>query len=368
MPKRVARKTVSCYYKASFLNSRNHFEFIDPTMKSKIDSPIVFQPILKHILWGGRRLGALLGKNIGSEADYAESWEIADHPNGESLVAWPEHLCGMKIGELVRNYPNEILGEALASKCSQFPLLIKFLDANQTLSLQVHPDDEMARRLVGDNGKNEAWVVLHTEPGSRIYAGLKPGVTAENLAEAMRLQTVSELVHWFEPAPGDCIMIPAGTLHAIGAGIVLVEIQQMSDATFRVDDWGRLGADGKPRQLHFKEALLATDYCRGPVGPWKPETIDSDHPNLTQEKLARCDYFEIDRWRFNGKLQLCDQNTQQFKVVIIISGKVHVSGDFQNDFEAGIGTTILLPASLKNCELLSIGDQKAEILTCQVPV
>ncbi|MFM7130534.1 MAG: type I phosphomannose isomerase catalytic subunit, partial [bacterium] len=292
---------------------------------SPINSPILFEPILKRILWGGRRLQTILGKQLGPETDYAESWELADHPNGRSTAIWPPELVNISLPELVQDFPDEILGPAIAKKYNQFPLLIKFLDAQKDLSIQVHPDDDLARKLVNDNGKNEAWVVIHADPGSRIYAGLKPGVTREAFQAAMTSGTTPDLVHWFEPKPGDCIMIPAGTVHAIGSGVVLAEIQQMSDATFRVDDWGRLGPDGKPRQLHFNESMLATDFNRGPVGPVRPIPLNHHQNNeISHELLTHCDYFEITRWRFENKISVGNEEHQKFTIVIVMNGQIEI--------------------------------------------
>lgn len=337
-------------------------------MPNLLNSPIIFEPILKRILWGGRRLETLFGKRLGPENDYAESWEIADHPNGRSVAVQPETLAGQELGKLVAHYPQEILGTALAERYRQFPLLIKFLDAHQVLSLQVHPDDALGHRLVGDNGKNEAWVVLHAEPGSRIYAGLKPGVTRHDFESAMKTQTVAEFVHSFEPAPGDCIMIPAGTVHAIGAGIVLAEIQQMSDATFRVDDWGRVGPDGRPRQLHLAEALEATDFERGPVGPWVPESVPTENPVIHHDKLARCRFFEIDRWRLGANVQLGEPDQSRFTVLIVLSGQVSVQSAGPEKVMAGRGTTVLLPAAAGSCMVSPVGPEAVEILACGVPL
>lgn len=356
------------------IRPRRHEDFAssgtmtNPTaMSEPLKSPIIFEPILKRILWGGRRLEALFGKRLGPESDYAESWELADHPNGRSLALLPEALAGKELGQLVREHPQEILGPALAKRFQQFPLLIKFLDAHQVLSLQVHPNDALGHRLVGDNGKNEAWVVLHAEPGSRIYAGLKPGVTRQEFESAMKAHTVSELVHSFEPVSGDCIMIPAGTVHAIGAGIVLAEIQQMSDATFRVDDWGRVGPDGRPRQLHLAEALEATDFERGPVGPWVPRPVPTGNPAVQHEELARCPYFEINRWQLHACVDLGDADYARFTVLIILSGEVEVQSAYSNTLKAGRGTTVLLPAAAGACRVTPVGPETAELLACGVP-
>lgn len=337
-------------------------------MSSSISYPIIFEPVLKRILWGGRRLGTILGKSLGPEADYAESWEIADHPNGQSIILWPEAMQGMNLSELMKTSARELLGPEISSRFKQFPLLVKFLDANQDLSLQVHPDDSLAYELVGDNGKNEAWVIIEAEPHSRIYAGLKHGVTREDLQQAMQTQKVGELVHWFEPVPGDCIMIPAGTVHAIGSGILLAEIQQMSDATFRVDDWGRVGPDGQPRQLHLREALLATDFSRGPVEPWPVENLDHPDPDVSHEHLARCPYFDIERWKFSNQIRIGDPEKGNFTIVIVIQGTLTVKSFGNETRKVKKGSTFLLPACLGEVELTSTDTTESVILTCRVPV
>jgi mannose-6-phosphate isomerase len=336
-------------------------------MNQLLDSPLIFVPILKKILWGGRRLGTLLGKPIGSGSDYAESWEIADHKNGQSIVSRPPEWAGDSITKLLKNHPEELLGTAFAGRYTQFPLLIKFLDAHQDLSIQVHPDDALARRLVNDNGKNEAWVVLYSEPGSRIYAGLKAGVTSEDLKSAMRQQSVSDLVHSFEPSVGDCIMIPAGTVHAIGAGIVIAEIQQMSDATFRVDDWGRVGPDGRVRQLHLAEALESTDFERGPVSPLKPEHVPTGSSDNTHEKLAYCQFFGIDRWKLNSSARIGFADRSRFTILIITNGKALISTPRGSTLEAHAGTTVLLPAGAGSVLVRSSSNETLQLLECHVP-
>lgn len=338
-------------------------------MHENLDTPIVFEPILKRILWGGRRLNTVLGKKIGPESDYAESWELADHAQGCSVVAWPPELAGRTLKDLVRESPRELLGDEIAADGSgQFPLLIKFLDAQQVLSLQVHPDDELARKLVDDNGKNEAWYVLATEPGSRIYAGLVPGTTREAFAAAMRAGTVEPLVHSFEPRPGDFIHIPAGTVHAIGAGVMLAEIQQMSDATFRVDDWGRVGPDGKPRKLHPEEALAATDFARGPVGPVQPLRYATDHSEAVHENLVETPYFAVDRWSTDRPIELGDPEGRRFTILVIVGGRGEMTGGSgRESLEIRHGMTVLLPAAVKKVNVRPVGGTKLEVLACTVP-
>ena len=230
--------------------------------------PLRFTPILRRLIWGGRRLGSVLHKPIGDASDYAESWEISDYRDAVSVVE-NGPLAGSTLRELIQWYGAGLLGSALAGR-DQFPLLVKYIDANQDLSVQVHPDDAKGPRLAGDSGKTETWVILETDPGSAIYAGLKQGVGRGEFAEAIRSGNVEPLLHRLQPKPGDCILIEAGTVHAIGAGVLLAEIQQTSDATFRVFDWGRMGPDGKPRALHIEQALESIEFERGPVEPIAP--------------------------------------------------------------------------------------------------
>jgi mannose-6-phosphate isomerase len=319
--------------------------------------PLRFAPILKELIWGGRRLGTMLHKPIGAGTHYAESWEISDHRDDVSeVVEGP--LAGTSLRTIVHERPEQLFGPGRTR--SQFPLLVKFLDAHQVLSVQVHPNDELGRKLVGDNGKSEAWVVLHADPGSLIYAGLVAGTTREQFADALNAGAVEPLLHRFEPKPGDCIMIPAGTIHAIGAGVLLAEIQQMSDATFRVDDWGRVGADGKPRKLHHAEALESTDFEAGPVNPLKvtPEPVEGG----TRERLARCPYFAFDRFRLTGPTAL--GSPDRFTIVVGLGGTARIAnGSWTGRIE--YGQTILLPAAIDACAVTPEGP--ATLLTCVVP-
>jgi mannose-6-phosphate isomerase len=255
----------------------------------------------------------------------------------------------------------ELLGPAIAPR-DQFPLLVKFLDAHQVLSVQVHPDDDRGRRLAADNGKTEAWVILHTEPGSLIYAGLKPGVTRSDLAAAMRTGAVEPLLHRFEPRPGDCILIPAGTVHAIGAGVVLAEVQQMSDATFRIHDWGRMGIDGKPRELHHREALESTDFAAGPVNPVpsRPEPT----PGGSHERLVSCPYFCLERLRLKGTAVI--GGTERFTIVIGLEGLAELRHG-EGTYPLGVGHSLLLPAALGAVSIAASDAAAATILTCSVP-
>jgi mannose-6-phosphate isomerase len=308
--------------------------------------PLQFKPIFRDYLWGGRRLAAELGKALPAGTQVAESWEIVDHGQDQSVVA-DGPLAGATLHKLVADHSEEIFGRHPPGQ--QFPLLLKFLDAQKTLSVQVHPNDEQAARLdPPDLGKTEAWVVLAAEPGAKIWAGLKQGVNRSRLTRAVADGACEECLHEFEPVVGDAILIEAGTVHAIGAGLVLAEIQQASDTTYRLFDWNRLDRDGKPRTLHVEQALGVINYERGPVNPGRPQATDRAHI----ERLAACDKFVLDRWRLAGPVAL--ETDRRFHILAVVEGGLTASA-------AGVihrlqrGSTMFVPACCGNVQLAPQG-------------
>jgi mannose-6-phosphate isomerase len=313
--------------------------------------PLQFNPLFKRYLWGGRRLETVLGKHLGDGADYAESWELADHHAGQSIVA-AGPLAGTSLGTLVRERGPELLGRhapAVLAGEPRFPLLFKFLDSQRDLSVQVHPDDLAAARLVPpDLGKTEAWVIVAAEPGSRVYAGLRSGIDRQQLADATAAGRTAECLHAFEPDIGDCIFIPAGTVHALGAGLVVAEIQQASDTTYRLFDWNRVGPDGQPRALHIEQALAAIDYSAGPVTPVVPQA--TDRPEV--QRLVACDKFVLDRWTISDVASLGGDG--RVHIVTVLEGVLALdstAGELALDAENGRirltrGQTVVLPACL----------------------
>ncbi|MCO6459050.1 MAG: class I mannose-6-phosphate isomerase [Pirellulaceae bacterium] len=296
--------------------------------------PLCFRPLLRRYLWGGRRLERMLNKPLPAGDDYAESWELVDHGADQSEVA-DGPLRGQTLGRLVAEYGEQLLGRHHPQP--RFPLLFKFLDAHRSLSVQVHPDDAAAARLnPPDLGKTEAWVVLHADPGSRIYAGLKPGFDRPAVQRELLRGTTEQCLHWFEPRVGQCVFLPAGTVHALGAGLVVAEIQQASDATFRLFDWNRVGADGKPRPLHVEAALDAIDYGRGPVLPQTPRpAADPD-----AETLVTCDKFELTRWRLDRPRTW--GGDRRFHILSVVGGRATLQ--WESSTVLTTGQTILLPA------------------------
>lgn len=322
--------------------------------------PLRFTPLFRRYLWGGRRLATMLNKPIGAGEDYAESWEVVDHGEDQSVV---EHgwLAGATLAELVEHHAGELFG---ASACGdQFPLLMKLLDCNRTLSVQVHPNDDQGAKLdPPDLGKTEAWVVLAAEPGSKIYAGLKPSVGREELSAALATGECEKCLHAFEPNIGDCVFIPAGTVHALGAGLVIAEIQQASDTTFRIFDWNRVDADGNPRPLHIDQSLEVIDYNRGPVAPQVPQTIEEESAQLSRERLVECDKFLLDRVRITGTAELGGDD--RFHLLAVIDGSVQVAGD-PSEAPLTRGQTALVPCAAGSFEVKPEGE--ATLLDIRLP-
>jgi mannose-6-phosphate isomerase len=297
---------------------------------------IRFEPRFKRYLWGGRRLSTMLHKPIGEGDDYAESWEICDREEDQSVAA-SEPWAGMTLSQLLQEHGPAILGRHIGR--GRFPLLFKFLDAHKTLSVQVHPNDaQAARRTPPDLGKTEAWVVLAAEPGSLVYAGLKRGFDRQSLERELARGTCELCLHRFEPQPGDCLFIPAGTVHALGAGLVVAEIQQSSDTTYRLFDWNRSGADGKPRPLHVAEALDVIDFDRGPVDPVRPVRL----AGLPAERLVESDKFVLDRWTLSEAASLGGDG--RFHLVAVLSGRPRFDSPTL-DQPLAAGDCFLLPAS-----------------------
>jgi mannose-6-phosphate isomerase len=321
--------------------------------------PLRFAPILRRLIWGGRRLGTVLHKPLGDATDYAESWELSDYRDQVSVVEQGS-LAGTTLRELVHTRALELLGTALGPR-EQFPLLVKFIDAHQNLSVQVHPDDETGRRLAGDNGKTETWVIIAAEPGSAIYAGLKRGVGREELMAAIGAGQVEPLLHRIEPKSGDCILVESGTVHAIGAGVLLAEIQEMSDATFRIYDWGRTGDDGKPRALHIREALESIDFARGPVDPIVPK-VERTAGGGQRAALSRSAYFALERLDVTQATSL--GQFDRFTIVMALDGQC-VIRHRRDSASLEFGQTLLLPAALGPCEIIPRG--RAQMLCCVVP-
>ncbi len=301
---------------------------------------IKLQPVLKDYLWGGMKLGPLFGRDNGGKK-MSESWEVSVHPDGESLCE------GGTFADYLRAHPTAVDKEG-----SDFPVLIKYIDAAQNLSVQVHPDDAFARREENDNGKTEMWYIVQADAGAGIYCGFRRDTGREEFLRRVADGTVEELLNFIPVKAGDCYLIKAGTVHAIGAGCVICEVQQSSNVTYRVYDYNRLGADGKPRQLHVEKAVRVINFAkfRDETGSGAPEQVAGG----TLRRLTACSYFSCRELALDGTYTEC--NDRSFTAVNVLSGEGRADG---TPFRAG--DSFFVPCG----EAFSLEGNARIILTCE---
>ncbi len=311
--------------------------------------PLRFEPIFQYRLWGGRHLAEWVG-TLPGDGPIGEAWLLSDRTDHPSRVA-NGPLEGSTIAELIARAPAAVLGN-LASRFQRFPLLLKFLDVQRMLSVQVHPrDDQTALLPPGDTGKTEAWVVLAAAPGARVYAGLKPGTKAADL-RALTARTADSHLASFAPHRGQSVLIEAGTVHSVGDGLVVFEVQENSDATFRLYDWDHMDATtGKMRPLQVELALACVDFARGPVSP-TVSSIKSTQPAL-REYLLGCAHFDV--WRLSGTAPFVVGAAHTPRVLVCVEGGGHVEHDGA-DVAVEKGAVVLLPAALGACRFRPGGD------------
>jgi mannose-6-phosphate isomerase len=313
-------------------------------MKQTALYPLRFEPIYQYRLWGGRRLAEWLSAPLPDDEPIGEAWLLSDRKDHPSVVAdgW---LKGRTLGQLMDQSPEQLLGK-LSGRFRRFPLLLKFLDARDTLSVQVHPTDRQTKYIpAGETGKTEAWVVLEAGPKSRIYAGLKPGTTSENLGEAITSGTAAEHLASFRPKSGDGVLIPAGSVHSLG-DVVVFEVQENSDVTFRLYDWNHVDAKtGQPRPLQVEQAMACIDFGQGAIVPVLP-VVEEQSPVL-RERLFACKYFGL--WRLSGESSFTVGAADEPRVLVCIAGEGQIKHDGAN-YNFAKGDVILAPAVVGTCE------------------
>jgi len=290
-------------------------------------TPLTFQPIFMERIWGGRRLQSEFGKKLPPNSPIGESWEIVDRPEAQSVVA-NGPLKGKTLHELWIQDRQAIFGTV--PDFSRFPLLVKLLDAQEKLSLQVHPPEEVAKTL-GSEPKTEFWYVAAADAGAELFVGLKESMTREEFKHALEKGTVADCVHKIRAKAGDAMFLPAGRFHAVGAGNLLVEIQQNSDTTYRVFDWNRAAEPGKTRRLHIDEALQSIDFTDAAPGLVEPKG----------EVLARHELFEIQKWNLDKPREVAPPG--QFAIVYCINGSLRCA-----DVDLRSGEFFLVPASFQD--------------------
>ena len=306
--------------------------------------PLRFEPIYQYRLWGGRRLAGLLTAPLPGDDPIGEAWVLSDREDHPSRVA-EGPLKGRTIAQLLEQFPQQVMGK-LAGRFRRFPLLLKFLDAREMLSVQVHPADTNTDLLpMGETGKTEAWVVLAAGPKSRIYAGLWPGVTEAGLRQAIANGGVADQLANITPQPGDAVFIPAGTVHSLGGDIVVFEVQQNSDVTFRLYDWDHVDAKtGKPRALQVDQALACVDFGKCAGGLQAP-VVETTTP-VKRERLFHCEHFWLSRLHGDSPFTVGAAGVPRVLACIEGAGQVEHSGA---TYAVGKGEVFLLPAVTGPC-------------------
>lgn len=330
-------------------NEKEHHTFSEPLDGSLTDAsggtdlyPLVFSPAFKSYLWGGRGLEKL-GKRI-PDGIVAESWEISAHPDGLSHVA-EGPLTGKALPDLIDMYGTALLGSDIPSAAlTTFPLLVKLIDANDRLSVQVHPNDAYAAvHENGGLGKTEMWVVLEAEPGATIIHGLQPGVTREQFAQAARSGQMASLLREVPARQGDVFDIPAGLVHAVGAGLLIAEIQQSSNTTYRVYDYDRTDAEGNRRELHLQKALEVIRFEQQPEPGVVSQPVQDEQGTL-RTRLVSNPYFEVDRLVISDAFAAVADGSR-FYLLMGLEGTATLSWE-QGQTCLERGTTCLIPAQL----------------------
>ena len=307
--------------------------------------PLRFEPIYQYRLWGGRRLSNLLSTPLPGDGPIGEAWVLSDRDDHQSQVA-NGPLKGQTIGDLMEEFRGQLMGK-LAPRFRRFPLLLKFLDAHELLSVQVHPSDAHPELIpAGDTAKTEAWVVIDAEKGSHIYAGLRSGTTSGILRQSLDDGTIADHLMCIAPKAGDAVFIPAGTVHTLGDDVVVFEVQQNSDVTFRLYDWGHVDAKtGRLRPLRVDQALASIDFADSNSGLVTPFVVTT--APVERERLFDCEHFLL--WRLRGKSPFNVGAVEMPRVLVCIEG----SGWIESEGSAyGIekGEVWLLPAVVGACE------------------
>jgi mannose-6-phosphate isomerase len=299
--------------------------------------PFTFRPIFKERIWGGRAMERLYGKALPPEVPVGESWEISDRP-GDASVITNGSLAGRDLRWLMENHERDLLGDAKSAN-GRFPLLIKILDAREKLSLQVHLPASKAAELNGEP-KTEAWYIADAAPGAELYVGLKRGVTRAEFEAKIKTGGVAECFHRVPVKAGDTMFLPSGRVHAIGAGLVIFEIQQNSDTTYRVFDWNRVGTDGKPRDLHVAESLASIDFK-----DFEPALVLEPFSGagvLKHRTLVSDPLFKIEEFRAAAETDI-EMGHRGPRVLAVVKGKLHLRGD-SADISLSPGEFCLAPA------------------------
>ena len=321
--------------------------------------PLRIEPIFQYRLWGGRKLEKYSREPLPGKEPVGEAWILSDRDDHASVVAEGD-FKGKTMRQLLAENGKEMLG-ASDGQYDKYPLLLKFLDAKEMLSVQVHPSDEHKDLLPpGERGKTESWIVMESEPKSSIFLGLKEGVDAEEMRKSSEDGSVEKDLASFNPEAGEGVFIEAGTVHALGGGVVVFETQQNSDVTFRLFDWNRVDEKtGKPRELHIDDAIKSINFPQGPIGPVAPVPEEDD--SVKKEKMFSCEFFEVER--FTGERPFMVGAADAMRVLVSLKG--HGVLSFRGaEYHVRQGDVYVLPAWVGELEF---GPTK-EVILAQVSV
>lgn len=325
------------------------------TTDAPLRTPLRFEPLFMERVWGGRRMEQLFGKRLPPNSRIGESWEVVDREEAQSVVH-DGPLRGYTLHELWTGPRHEEIFGPGWPDVPRFPLLVKILDAQERLSLQVHPPAAVAREFLGEP-KTEMWYLVHTDPGAELYVGLeRENVTREEFAEALQQGRAAELVHRLPVRAGDAMFIPSGRLHAVGAGNVIIEIQQNSDTTYRVFDWNRLGLDGKPRTLHVKQSLESMDFAD--VRPGLQPAVDP----VVGGTIAECPSFRVERWPLPEARAALTDAVGRAAIFTCLSGGVECMGERYRP-----GDFFLVPAALADAATVAPREKDTVVLRTTLP-
>ncbi|MBW7908277.1 MAG: class I mannose-6-phosphate isomerase [Kiritimatiellae bacterium] len=319
--------------------------------------PLLLAPIYRDYIWGGSRIQSHFGRTS-IPARCAESWEVADRPEGQSVVCGGP-FDGYTLGKLVNELGASLLGARGTSE--RFPLLIKLIDARETLSVQVHPNNENAHRTGGEP-KTEMWYILAADPGACIYAGFKPGATPAAFRAALEEETVEALLNKIPVKAGDAVYMPGGRVHAIGAGCLILECQQNSNTTYRLYDWGRVDAEGRPRELHIESALQVINWGEPPTELARPIRLAAGRRNVCWE-IVRSPFFRMRRLDLL-ETEVLGLELSSFRVLFVAEGRVVIA---QPGYEQTLaaGQTLLIPAVCAEFTLAPVGGPATVMLMDQ---
>lgn len=307
--------------------------------------PLKFTPIFKDKIWGGNKIKSILNKDFGHLPNCGESWELSGVEGNISVVS-NGFLAGNTLEELIEIYMGDLVGEGIFETYGiEFPLLIKFIDANDDLSIQVHPNDEMSKERHNAFGKTEMWYVMQADQGSKLQSGFNQQVDQDKYLFKLEHNELTDILNFEEVAAGDVFFIPAGRVHAIGKGILLAEIQQTSDITYRIYDYDRRDNEGNPRELHTELALDAIDYTLSPEYKTRYESKLNE-----SVELAKCKYFTTNVIDLNTIVEKDYNKLDSFVIYICLDGELQIETESGSE-TVQKGETILIPASIENVQL-----------------